>query len=122
MQVHPVVNLVHDFDPQANLPLGHLALFNVRSALRAASHANLPPVPPSSIPEHNWSTLTFPSPITSDDGRGGRSYPVERGIPPPGASPLPQDDHAAPEMPPLETPPVVLPPCSRTALPAFSFG
>lgn len=114
LQVHPVINLVHDFDPQANLPLGHLALFNVRSALRAASHANLPPVPPNAAPNHNWSTLTFPSPITSDDGRGGRSFPVGIGIPgvasglgeqtPPGLSPSVSPAVSFPALPQTNIP------------------
>lgn len=105
LQVHPVVNLVHDFDPQANLPLGHLALFNVRSALRAASHANMPPVPPSAMPEHNWTPLTFPSPITSDNGRGGRSFPVGGGIP--GIAPPAPGEHTPPVMSPGASQPAV---------------
>jgi hypothetical protein len=88
-QVHPVVNLVHDFEPQSNLALGHLALFNVHSALRAATHATVRPVHPSaSSPAHNWDTLTFPTDITSDDGLSGRSYPVG---PPPISARMPDD-------------------------------
>jgi hypothetical protein len=79
VQVHPVVNLVHDFDPQDNLPLGHLALFNVRAALAAARHCDLPPPAPGSIGTDagmSWDQLTFPSRIQSEDGMSGRSHPV----------------------------------------------
>ena len=78
-QVHPVVNLVRDFDPQDNFPLGHLALFNVRCALAAARHCELSPPAPGSVPNAagmEWDTLSFPSRITSDDGMSGRSHPV----------------------------------------------
>jgi hypothetical protein len=77
--VHPVVNLVRDFDPQDNFPLGHLALFNVRSALSAARHCALAPPPPGSVSGAagiEWDTLTFPSRIMSEDGMSGRSHPV----------------------------------------------
>lgn len=78
-QVHPVVNLVRDFDPQDNFPLGHLALFNVRCALAAARHCELSPPAPGSVPTGagmEWDTLSFPSRITSEDGMSGRSHPV----------------------------------------------
>lgn len=116
-QVHPVVNLVNEFDPQANLPLGHLALFNVRSALRASSHANLPPVPPNTMPEHNWNTLTFPSPITSDDGRGGRSFPVGMHVPPVAA---PSGDRTPPTMSPGASPAVSFPSLPQPSIPDLS--
>lgn len=78
-QVHAVVNLVKDFDPMDNLPLGLLALFNVRAALAAARHADTVPQHPrrmsgATLP---WDTLTVPSSITSDDGASGRSFPVD---------------------------------------------
>jgi hypothetical protein len=78
VQVHPVVNLVRDFDPRDDLPLGLLALFNVRCALAAASHCELGPPAPGSVPQSgmDWDTLTFPSRITSEDGLSGRSHPV----------------------------------------------
>lgn len=84
VQVHPVVNLVREFEPQSNLALGHLALFNVRAALRAASHARMKPAHPSDIrsPTPNWDTLTVPSPIVGDNGTSGRSYPVDEHSPP----------------------------------------
>lgn len=76
--MHPVVNLIEDFEPQDNLPLGHLALFNVRNALAAACHCDLaPPAPVApSAPTLEWDQLTFPSRIQSEDGMSGRSHPV----------------------------------------------
>ena len=78
-QVYPVVNLVRDFDPGDDYPLGHLALFNVRCALAAARHCELAPPAPGSAggaAGMEWDTLTFPSRITSEDGMSGRSHPV----------------------------------------------
>lgn len=77
MQVHPVVNLVRDFDPMDNLELGQLALFNVRAALHAARQSEAAPIHPSRTSGTcNWDTLTYPSGVTSDDGSHGRSHPV----------------------------------------------
>lgn len=83
--MHPVVNLVREFEPQSNLALGHLALFNVRAALRAASHVRIKPPHPSAVrsPTPNWDTLTVPSPIVGKDGTSGRSFPVEDNDSPP---------------------------------------
>lgn len=82
--MHPVVNLVREFEPQSNLSLGHLALFNVRAALRAASHARMKPPHPSNVrsPTPNWDTLTVPSPIVGSDGLSGRSFPLDDNSPP----------------------------------------